>query len=74
MSEKLTGKIKFFNAVKGFGFIEMEDGTNVFVHHEDIVMDGYRNLHKNQIVKFELIDQGKGPKAQNVDPLYQFAN
>ncbi|MBI1388768.1 MAG: cold-shock protein [bacterium] len=61
-----TGKVKWFNEQKGFGFIEMEGGQDVFVHYSSIQGDGFRNLREGQSVEFELTDGEKGPKAANV--------
>ena len=60
------GKVKWFNAEKGFGFIESEDGTDVFVHFSAIVMDGYRTLEEGTEVEFAVVDGAKGPQAANV--------
>ncbi|MDX2019808.1 MAG: cold shock domain-containing protein [Deltaproteobacteria bacterium] len=60
------GKVKWFSNVKGFGFIERDDGADVFVHHSSIQMEGYRSLKGGQPVEFEVIDGPKGPQAQNV--------
>lgn len=62
-----TGIVKWFNAVKGYGFIApKEGGQDVFVHHTAIEGEGYRNLHDGDLVSFDLVDRGKGPQAQNV--------
>lgn len=61
-----SGKVKWFNDSKGFGFIESEDGTDVFVHHADIQADGYRSLEEGEPVTFEVTQGTKGPKAINV--------
>ncbi len=61
-----TGKVKWFNDTKGYGFIEADDGTDVFVHHTDIVADGYRTLAEGESVEFEVTQGTKGPKAANV--------
>jgi CspA family cold shock protein len=63
------GKVKWFNDTKGYGFIEAEDGTDVFVHHTDIQTDGFRSLAEGQSVEFDLTDGTKGPKAANVKPV-----
>ena len=61
-----TGKVKWFSAEKGFGFIEREDGDDVFVHHSSIDMTGFRNLDEGQAVEFELTTTDKGEQAQAV--------
>ena len=60
------GKVKWFDSKKGFGFIECEDGKDVFVHFSAIMMDGFKNLEENQEVTFEVVDGAKGPQAENV--------
>ncbi len=61
------GTVKWFNAEKGFGFIEREDGQgDVFVHFSAIVGDGYRTLDEGQRVTFEVTEDVKGPRAANV--------
>jgi CspA family cold shock protein len=62
----MTGKVKWFNAAKGFGFIETEDGQDVFVHFSAIEMDGYKTLDEGMEVAFEVTDGAKGPQASNV--------
>lgn len=67
MSERENGTVKWFNANKGFGFIERESGVDVFVHHSEINGEGYRSLDEGQKVEFTLATDGpKGPHAQNV--------
>ncbi len=61
-----TGKVKWFNAEKGFGFITLEDGTDVFVHYSAIQTDGFRTLKENEEVTFEITDTDRGPQAANV--------
>lgn len=61
-----TGKVKWFNDQKGFGFIESDDGQDVFVHHTDITMDGYRTLAEGDPVEFDVTQGPKGLKAENV--------
>ena len=63
-----TGKVKWFNAEKGFGFIEREDGSDVFVHFSAINMDGFKNLEEGASVQFEVTEGAKGPQAANVQP------
>ena len=60
------GKVKWFNAEKGYGFIESEDGTDVFVHFTAINMDGYKSLEEGAEVSFEVVEGAKGPQASNV--------
>ena len=64
------GTVKWFNASKGFGFIAPEDGaTDVFVHHSDIDVNGYRELTEGQRVEFSVEAGEKGPKAAKVRPV-----
>lgn len=60
------GTVKWFNDTKGYGFIQHEDGQDVFVHHSDILVDGFRTLTEGQRVQFEIETGDKGPKATNV--------
>ena len=69
MSDTLTGKVKFFNESKGFGFIEQENGPDVFVHFSAIMSDGFKTLADGQQVEFTIGQGPKGPQAQNVKPL-----
>ena len=61
-----TGKVKWFNEKKGFGFIEQEGGGDVFVHFSAIQGDGFKTLNEGQEVKFDVVDGAKGPQAANV--------
>lgn len=61
-----VGKVKWFNDAKGFGFIQQENGPDVFVHYSAIKGDGYKSLQEGQAVEFDLYDSPKGPQAQNV--------
>jgi len=61
-----TGKVKWFNDSKGFGFIEADDGTDVFVHHNDIQGEGFKSLAEGESVTFEVVQGEKGPRATNV--------
>lgn len=61
-----TGKVKWFNAEKGFGFIERENGNDVFVHFSAIESDGFKTLEEGQTVEFNVVDGSKGPQAANV--------
>ena len=62
----MTGKVKWFNEEKGFGFIEGEDGKDVFVHFSAITMDGYKTLDEGVAVEFDVIEGAKGPQAVDV--------
>jgi len=66
MSEKIQGTVKWFDNVKGFGFIEREGGKDVFVHHTAIQSDGFRKLEEGQRVEFVVTEGQKGPQAQDV--------
>ena len=61
------GKVKWFNSEKGFGFIERENGDDVFVHFSAIQGDGYKSLEEGQEVTFELEEGQRGPQATNVN-------
>ena len=61
-----TGTVKFFNSEKGFGFLAVEGGEDVFVHYSNIAGDGYRSLDEGQTVEFEVGPGRKGPEALNV--------
>jgi len=60
------GKVKWFNSQKGFGFIEVEDGKDVFVHHNEIQGQGYKSLEEGEEVEFEIKKGPKGDQATNV--------
>jgi len=62
----LTGKVKWFNSEKGFGFIEVEGGDDVFVHFSAIQGDGLKTLEEGQEVSFEIVEGNRGPQAANV--------
>jgi len=66
MSQLVTGTVKWFNDEKGFGFIQQENGPDVFVHFRAINGTGRRTLHENQTVTFEVTQGQKGPQAENV--------
>ncbi|HIW34859.1 MAG TPA: cold-shock protein [Candidatus Paenibacillus intestinavium] len=61
-----TGTVKWFNGEKGFGFIEVEGGSDVFVHFSAIVGDGYKSLDEGQRVEFNITQGNRGPQAENV--------
>lgn len=66
MAEREIGTVKWFNSTKGFGFIERENGKDVFVHYNEIDATGYRSLEEGQRVAFTVVEGQKGPQAQNV--------
>ncbi len=62
----MIGKVKWFNAEKGYGFIEREDGEDVFVHFSAIQGDGFKSLEEGQAVQFDIVEGERGPQASNV--------
>ena len=62
----MQGKVKWFSAEKGYGFIEREDGGDVFVHFSAIQEDGFKSLTEGQEVEFDIVDGARGPQAANV--------
>ncbi|NLJ73895.1 MAG: cold shock domain-containing protein [Firmicutes bacterium] len=65
----MTGKVKWFNAEKGFGFIEREDGDDVFVHFSAIQGTGFKTLNEGDEVTFDIVEGDRGPQAANVERL-----
>ena len=61
-----TGKVKWFNNAKGYGFIGREDGPDVFVHYSSIQLDGYKSLKEGDDVEFDIVEGQKGPQAEGV--------
>ena len=61
-----VGKVKWFNADKGFGFITSEEGKDIFVHFSAIQADGYKSLEEGQTVDYDVTETDRGPQAQNV--------
>ena len=66
---KVTGTVKWFNDAKGFGFIEQENGPDVFVHFSAISAEGFKTLAEGQKVEFNVTDGHKGPPAEEVVPI-----
>jgi CspA family cold shock protein len=62
----MTGKVKWFNAEKGFGFITAENGKDVFAHFSQIQKDGYKTLEEGEAVSFDITEGQKGPQASNI--------
>lgn len=62
----VTGKVKWFSAEKGYGFIEKEGGGDVFVHFSAITEEGFKSLKEGQEVEFEIVEGDRGPQAANV--------
>ena len=70
----MTGKVKWFNAEKGFGFIEREGGDDVFVHFSAIQSDGFKTLDEGQEVEFEITEGTRGPQAATLIRLIEELN
>ncbi|MBC1944390.1 cold-shock protein [Listeria booriae] len=62
-----NGKVKWFNNEKGYGFLEMENGEDIFIHFTAIQGDGYKSLDEGQAVTFEIVEGNRGPQAANVE-------
>lgn len=62
----MTGKVKWFNSEKGFGFITDENGKDIFAHFSQIQKDGYKTLEEGEEVSFDVVEGQKGPQASNI--------
>lgn len=62
----MQGSVKWFNAQKGYGFIEVDDGKDVFVHYSEVQGDGFKVLEEGQKVEFDIVEGTRGPQAANV--------
>lgn len=62
----MVGKVKWFNAEKGYGFIEREEGDDIFVHFSAIQGEGFKTLEEGQKVQFDIVEGNRGPQAANV--------
>ncbi len=70
MAERETGTVKWFNAGKGYGFIERDNGEgDVFVHYSAINGSGFKTLDEGQRVEFDVVESDKGPQAQDIEPM-----
>ncbi len=69
MAEREFGTVKWFNGSKGYGFIERDEGDDIFVHYSAIQGDGFRNLEEGQRVEFSVVQGQKGLQAQDVVPV-----
>ncbi len=65
----MKGKVKWFDAAKGYGFIQTDEGSDVFVHYTGITREGFKRLDEGQAVEFEITDGKRGPQAINVSVL-----
>jgi CspA family cold shock protein len=63
----MTGKVKWFNSEKGYGFITSDEGQDVFAHYSQIMKDGFKSLEEGERVSFEVTDGAKGPQASNIE-------
>lgn len=62
----MQGKVKMFNQEKGFGFITVESGKDVFFHYSQLMMEGYKTIENDTIVEFELVETERGPQAHKI--------
>lgn len=69
MADRESGTVKWFNNAKGYGFIEREDGQDVFVHYRSIQGEGYRKLADGQRVEYRVVEGEKGLQAEEVSPV-----
>ncbi|MHA0856210.1 cold shock domain-containing protein [Paenibacillus sp. CMAA1364] len=65
----MQGKVKWFNAEKGYGFLETSEGNDVFIHFSAIQSEGFKSLDEGQEVEFDVVDGARGPQAANVTKL-----
>ncbi|WP_307407967.1 cold-shock protein [Breznakia pachnodae] len=65
----MQGKVKMFNPEKGFGFITIEDGSDVFFHYSQLMMEGFKTIESDTEVEFEVIETDRGLQAQDIKPI-----
>ncbi|MBN2604809.1 MAG: cold-shock protein [Firmicutes bacterium] len=65
----MTGKVKWFNSEKGYGFITTDEGQDIFAHYSQIQKDGFKSLEEGERVSFEVVDGAKGPQASDITSL-----
>lgn len=65
----MTGKVKWFNSEKGYGFITTENGDDLFAHYSQIDKDGFKTLEEGEAVEFDVVDGQRGPQASNIKSL-----
>ena len=65
----MTGKVKWFNSEKGYGFITTDEGSDIFAHYSQIQKDGFKSLEEGERVEFEVVDGDKGPQAANIQSI-----
>ncbi len=66
MEGRSRGVVKWFDAAKGYGFIQREEGKDIFVHYSAIQSDGYKSLNEGETVEFDIVQGARGEQAQNV--------
>lgn len=65
----MTGKVKWFNSEKGYGFITTDEGQDIFAHYSQIQKDGFKSLDEDERVSFDVVDGDKGPQASNIESI-----
>ncbi len=65
----MTGKVKWFNSEKGYGFITTDEGNDIFAHYSQIQKDGFKSLEEGERVSFDVVDGDKGPQASNIESI-----
>lgn len=65
----MTGKVKWFNSEKGYGFITTDEGQDIFAHYSQIQKDGFKSLDENERVSFDIVEGDKGPQASNIESI-----